>query len=351
MISRPALRTFSTTMATTSAKVLRIGKVFYAQSKWEQLAAKDGVEVIPCTLQTRQEFLQDLKTKYKDVTNVTRTFESVNNTGRFDEEVAQALPASVKTVSHCGAGYDQVDIAPLTARGIQVSNVTTPVEAPTADTAVFLLLDCLRNFSWGEKEIAQWPHAKAGGAPLGREPRGKTVGILGMGGIGRAIRDRLQPFGFGKIQYYNRNQLAPELEKSAVYCASLDEFYATSDIILISVPLNSHTFHMINHAAISKMKDGVILINTARGAVVDESQLIGELKLGKVGSYGSDVFENEPAYNKELVALPNVVALPHMGTHAVESIQTMEEFVVENVESYLQTGKVMTIVPEQYNAF
>lgn len=336
------------TISSCKPKVLRIGKIDYAQAKWDQLS--QIAEVIDCTSTTRDEFISDLHLKYNDITSIARTFASVETTGRFDEELASHMPSSLKSISHTGAGYDQIDIAPFTQRGIQVSNVTVPVEAPTADTALFLVLSCLRNYQEGHDILARggWDEKKCGGAKLGRSPEGKVVGILGMGGIGRAVRDRLKPFGFEKIIYHNRSQLKPELEAGAEY-VTYDELLEQADIICLSVPLNAHTRHSINKETISKMKDGVILVNTSRGAVIDEKVLPELIKSGKIGAFGADVFELEPRVSPELYQLPNVVSLPHMGTHTYEAIKNMEEWVVANVESYIKTGKVKTIVPEQYN--
>ncbi|RLV92991.1 Glyoxylate reductase 1 [Spathaspora sp. JA1] len=336
-------------MTTSSRpKVLRLGSVEFAHEKWAQLA--EIAEVIQSTSQTRQEFLEDLSEKYNDVTHIARTFASVEQTGRFDEELASHLPHSVVSVSHNGAGYDQIDVDAFTARGVQVSNVTVPVEGPTADTAVYLVLSCLRNFQQGHNILASggWDDKKCGGAALGRNPESKVVGILGMGGIGRAIRDRLIPFGFKKIIYHNRSQLKSELENGAEY-VSYDELLSQSDIICLSIPLNSKTRHSIDKQVIEKMKDGVIIVNTARGAIIDEAILPELIKSGKIGAFGSDVFEHEPQVSPELYSLPNVVSLPHMGTHSVDAIKNMEEWVVENVETCIKTGKVKTIVPEQYN--
>ncbi|ABN66139.1 alpha-ketoisocaproate reductase or hydroxyisocaproate dehydrogenase [Scheffersomyces stipitis CBS 6054] len=342
------MTTSTSTPRSSKPKVLRVGKIDFAQEKWAQLA--QVAEIVDCDSPNREQFFEDLKTKYSDVVSIARTFYSVEQTGRFDAELVSHFPDSVRSVSHNGAGYDQVDVEPLTARGIQLSNVTVPVEAPTADTAVYLLLSTLRNFQIGHDLAVkgQWPTAKCGGAALGHLPESQTVGILGMGGIGRAIRDRLKPFGFKKIIYYNRKQLTPELEAGADY-VSYDELISQSDIICISIPLNANTRHSINKEVISKMKDGVILVNTARGAVINESELLQALKDGKIGAFGSDVFEHEPQVPQELLDLPNVVSLPHMGTHAVEAMKNMEEFVVDNILQFLTTGKVKTIVPEQYS--
>lgn len=333
-------------MTVNKAKVLRLGPWNHSEPEWAELAKH--ATVVDCDSPNREQFLKDLKGKYSDVTNIARTFLSISQTGRFDRELVAALPESVRLVSHCGAGYDQVDPEPLTERNIQLSNVTVPVEAPTALTAVYLTLAAMRNYQHGHDLLVQgkWDEKKCAGAAVGWDPEGKIVGILGMGGIGRAIRDRLEPFGFEKYLYYNRSRLSPELEKNAEY-VSYDELLAKSDVILVSVPLNKNTHHLINNESIAKMKDGVIIVNTARGAVIDEAVLTKALKAGKIGAFGSDVFEHEPQVAPELSELPNVVSLPHMGTHTYQALKNMETWVVDNIYEYLTTGKVKTIVPEQ----
>lgn len=167
-----------------------------------------------------------------------------------------------------------------------------------------------------------------------------------MGNIGRAIRDRLQPFGCGKNVYYNRSRLPEELESCMEY-VYYDDLIANSDIIMVCVPFNPKNHHLLNVETISKMKDGVIIVNTACGAVIDEAALTDALKASKVGAFGSDVFELEPKVSPELVDLPNVVSLPHIGTFTVQAMRNMENFVVDKVEKLLKTGKVLTVVPEQ----
>lgn len=337
---RHSLRTMA-----TRPKVLRLGTVEWAHAKWDELA--QIADVVELLLGTREDFLASLEAgKYDGVTNIYRTFGLVNNTGRIDAEIADALPLLVKLVLHCGAGYDQVDPEPLLKRGIQLSNVTEPVEAPTADTAIYLILLTMRNFQLGHNNMKKWPQAPFGGTPFGRLPELKVVGILGMGGIGRAIRDRLEPFGFKKVLYHNRKRVSPELEGLAEY-VSKEDLLAQLDILVISVPLNKHTHHLVDKQMFDGMKDGVILINTARGAVVDEAELIRQLKSGKVGAFGSDVFEHEPEVPDELIDMENVVSLPHMGTRSQDAVHNMEAWTVDNVISYIKTGKVKLIVPEQ----
>lgn len=347
--ARPFLRgqyQTTETMSSLKLKVLRLGTWQYSEKHWAQLA--QVAQIVDCESKDRLEFFQDLKGKYSDITNIARTFGSIGVTGRFDAELVSHLPESLLTVSHCGAGYDQVDPQPLTERGIQLSNVTTPVEAPTALTAVYLTLAAMRNFQAGHDSLVKgkWPQQKCAGVDVGFDPEGKVVGILGMGGIGRAIRDRLAPFGFEKTLYYNRSRLAPELEGDAEY-VSLDDLYARSDVIMVSVPLNAHTHHMVNAEAFGKMKKGVVIVNTARGAVIDEAAITEALKQGVVGAFGSDVFEKEPEVAEELRNMPNVVSLPHMGTHTYQAFENLEAWVVDNISTYYKTGKVKTIVPEQ----
>lgn len=334
-------------MVSTKPKVLRLGLWEASAKEWALLS--EIAEVVDCESKTRDEFLADLKGKYSDITSIARTFESVHKTGRFDAELVAQLPKSVLHVAHNGAGYDQIDVQPFTERNIQVSNITTPVEAPTALTAVYLVLAAMRNFQHGHDLLTagKWgTDGKCAGAGFGYDPEGKVLGILGMGGIGRAIRDRLQPFGFEKITYYNRSRLAPELEKGAEYL-SFDELITTADVILVSVPLNAKTRHMLNAETLAKMKKGVIIVNTARGAVIDEAAITESLKSGHVWSFGSDVFEFEPKVAAELYEMPNVVSLPHMGTHTFQAMENMEAFVIDNVRAFLTTGKVNTVVPEQ----
>ncbi|OWB54594.1 hypothetical protein B5S28_g444 [[Candida] boidinii] len=340
------IRRKMTTTTNLKPKILRFGPIRYAQDTWKELS--EIAEIVESSAQNREEFIQELKNgKFNDVSIISRTFESVNITGRIDEELVSLFPKSIKSICHSGAGYDQVDTAPLIERKIQLSNAPSVVDAATADTAVYLLLSCLRNFQLSHHNLLQgrWKKEKCAGTPVGNDPSSQVLGILGMGGIGRTIRDRLLPFGFKKIIYYNRSRLPEELEKGAEY-VTLDELLSQSDVISISVPLNANTKHSINEKTISKMKDGIIIINTARGPVIDEIELIKNLKNGKIKSCGLDVFENEPNPREELYNLPNCVSLPHMGTHSVETMKAIEDCNVKNCTAFIKNGLVEDLVSE-----
>ncbi|EGV65132.1 NAD-binding D-mandelate dehydrogenase [Yamadazyma tenuis] len=328
--------------------ILHTDPVRYGQAPWTEM--EKIAEVVHIGQYSREQFIADLHGKYSNVVAIARGYLTGSKVGRFDEDLVSHFPPTLKYIAHQGAGYDQIDIEPLTKRGIQVSHCPDIVNASTADSNLFLLLGSMRNFEAGRRQLVagNWPAGGFGaGVKEGINPTRKVLGIIAMGRIGRAFRDRCVPLGFEKIIYYNRSRLPAELEKDSVFVSSIEELVAQADVISINCPLNKATHHLISDELISKMKDGVIIVNTARGAIIDEQSLIKHLKSGKVGAAGLDVFENEPRPPKELLELPNVMALPHMGTHAVQTVFDMENWVIENVKSGLTTGKVISLVPEQ----
>ncbi|KIR72585.1 2-hydroxyacid dehydrogenase [Cryptococcus deuterogattii CA1014] len=290
-LAKPQLSSFS-----------KIANVIVCPVFLDLVVSPDGIQ--PNTSKTREEFLHDLGTKYKDVTGIYRHFkasESIKTTGRFDEELVSKLPSSLKFIAHNGAGYDQTD------------------------TAIFLLLGAIRNFSRALLHARQGTFNSQ--LPLSHDPEGKVLGILGMGGIGSALARRAKPFGL-KVQYHNRRRLAEEKEREtgATYVESMDQLLATSDIVSLNLPLTDATKHLISDDSFSKMKPTSILINTARGPIVDEAALVRALESGKIAGCGLDVYENEPQITKELLDHPNALCLPHVGTVTVETQTEMEAF-------------------------
>lgn len=166
-----------------------------------------------------------------------------------------------------------------------------------------------------------------------------------MGGIGRATAHRAKAFGM-KIQYHNRRRLSAEDEDGAKY-VTFDELLATSDVLSLNLSLNAETRHIIGEKEFAKMKDGIVIVNTARGPLIDEGALVEALKSGKVWSAGLDVFEEEPKIHPGLLEAENVVLLPHMGTATYETQRDMELLVLENLKSAIQHDKLLTQVPEQ----
>jgi glyoxylate reductase len=197
---------------------------------------------------------------------------------------------------------------------------------------MFLILGALRGFNTSMFALREGKWRGHPLPPLGHDPQGKVLGILGMGGIGRNLKKKAEAFGM-EVIYYNRNKLSEELAGGAKY-VSFDELLATSDVLSLNLPLNvstrpttdvadanekqKNTRHTISTNEFEKMKKGVVIVNTARGAVMDEAALVKALDCGRVWSCGLDVYEEEPKIHPGLVANPHVLLLPHMGTWSVE---------------------------------
>ncbi|RPA75420.1 hypothetical protein BJ508DRAFT_418159 [Ascobolus immersus RN42] len=304
---------------------------------------------------SRTRFLDEIKEneeEYRDVKIICRTFASVGITGRFDAELIpelkKAMP-NLKFVCHNGAGYDQVDIPSCTKAAIEVSNVRDAVYDSTADLNMFLILGVLRNFNPGMTQLrTQTEGSKifVEGIKLGHTPQGKTLGILGMGGIGKNLMKKARAFGM-KVIYYNRSgAVKDEKHDKFLRSVTLDELYAQSDVLSINCPLNDNTRGMIGAKEFAKMKDGVYIVNTARGAIIKEAELVEALNSGKVRSVGLDVYENEPVVHQGLIQNPNVMLIPHMGTHTYESQKLMEEQWLGNAIKAATEGTLVSKVPD-----
>ncbi|KAF2472027.1 glyoxylate reductase [Lindgomyces ingoldianus] len=330
----------------TKPKVLLLGEIEHAHDSWNSLSTL--AELIIPNARSRNEFLEECKSGQLDgVLVVYRTFASVDITGRFDKELVQLLPKSLKFICHNGAGYDQVDVHVCTDRGVKVSNTPNAVDDSTADVNMFLMLGALRGFNTSMTALREGKWRGHPPPPLGHDPEGKTLGILGMGGIGRNLKKKAEAFSM-RVVYHNRKKLPDELAGGAEY-VSFEELLRISDVISLNLPLNNHTRHKISSSEFAMMKKGVVIVNTARGAVIDEAALVQALDSGHVASVGLDVYEDEPKIHPGLVANPHVMLVPHMGTWTVETQTAMEEWNISNVRSVLETGALRNVVPEQVN--
>jgi len=326
-------------------KILLLGEIALAKDDWNSLSSLG--ELIEPKAKNRSEFIEECKSGRLDgVVAAYRTFMSFDVTGPFDAELLSVLPKSLKFLSHNGAGYDQIDVHACAEREppIVVSNVPTAVDDSTADTAVFLIIGALRNFNTSMLALRDGKWRGSPAPPLGHDPQGKVLGILGMGGIGRNLKAKMDVFGMTTI-YHNRKPLSEELSGGAKY-VSFDELLAQSDVLSLNLPLSKHTHHIISTPEFKKMKKGVVIVNTARGAVMDEDALVKALDSGHVLSVGLDVFEEEPKVHPGLIANPNVLLVPHMGTWSVETQKKMEEWCISNVRSAVEQGKLRSPVPE-----
>jgi glyoxylate reductase len=207
--------------------------------------------------------------------------------------------------------------AKMLEKGIRVANTPGAVDDATADTAIFIMLGALRlaNISMNILRQGKWGKTEL---PVAHDPRGKTLGILGMGGIGRNLAAKARAFGM-RVQYHNRSRLAPELEDGATY-VDFKTLLATSDVFSLNLALNKSTEHIIGREELAQMKKGVTIINTARGKLIDEAALADALSDGdRIWSVGLDVFEDEPAVHPGLLSNERAFLVPHIGTLTYET--------------------------------
>ncbi len=252
-------------------------------------------------------------------------------TDQIDAEVMDAAP-DLKIIANYAVGYNNIDLQAARDRNIWVTNTPGVLTEATAELAMSLLLAAARRIGEGDQLVrsGQW----TGWGPLqllGKELHGSTLGIIGMGRIGQALAHRAAAFGM-KIQYWNRTRLSVsnEEEKAWTY-RSLQMLLASSDFISLHLSYTPETHHLIDAAALASMPQGSILVNTARGAVVDEAALVTALQEGHLGAAGLDVYEEEPQLHPGLMHLPNVVLLPHLGSATQKTREAMGHLAVENL--------------------
>ena len=253
----------------------------------------------------------------------------------FDAQVFADVPDARCTIlANFGVGYNHIDAAAAQAAGIGVSNTPGAVTDATADIAMTLMLMSARRAGEGERMVRSgtwqgWHPTQM----LGLHLSGKTVGIVGMGRIGQAIARRCH-FGFGmKVAYFSRSP--KELDFDATAFSDLHEMVGAVDVVVLAVPGGPATHHLINADVFAAMRKGGHLVNISRGDVVDEAALIAALEAGQIAGAGLDVYEFEPKVPDALIAMENVVLLPHLGTAALEVRTDMGLMAVANLKAYL----------------
>ena len=265
-------------------------------------------------------------------------------TDRVDAAFLAAAPR-VGIVANVAVGYDNIDVDACTARGIRVTNTPGVLTDATADLAIALLLATTRRLGEGERLIRSGEPWKWGMfMMLGTGLRGRKLGIVGLGAIGAATAARARAFGM-EIVYHARSAADPELERAlGARRVPLDELLATSDVVSLHCPHGDATHHLIGRSALASMKPDAFLINTARGAVVDEDALVDALRDGVIAGAGLDVFEHEPNVHPGLLGLENVVLVPHLGSATVETRAAMAELAARNVLAFLHGTTLPTPV-------
>lgn len=256
----------------------------------------------------------------------------------IDKEMIDA-GKKLKIIANYAVGYNNIDVAYATKKGIAIANTPDPVIEPTAELAFGLMIAAARRIAECDRKLRNDSLTWGVFENLGVSLHDKTLGIIGMGRIGQAIARRAVASCM-KVVYYNRTRLPLEIEKqyNATY-VNIDELLGSSDYISLNMPLSKETHHFINQAAFKKMKDGVILINTARGPVIDEMALVENLRNGKLRAAALDVFEYEPKISPELLTMDNVVLAPHNGTATLEARYNMTRFACQNLLRFFEGRK------------
>jgi len=258
------------------------------------------------------------------------------NSEKFTAEVAARLDPRLKIIANYSVGYDHCDVPALTAQGLTVTNTPEVLSEATAETAMLLLLGAARRAVEGDKMVrtGQWD-SWSPSFMVGKQVSGARLSIVGMGRIGQVMARMARGFGM-EVHYYNRNRLSPEKEQGAIYHNSVEALLPFADFLSLHCPATAETTNLMNDDRFALMPNGSVLVNTARGAVVDEGALMAALDSGKLAAAGLDVFQVEPGGNSELSAYDNVFMLPHIGSATFETRDAMGFRALDNLEAFFR---------------
>jgi glyoxylate reductase len=263
---------------------------------------------------------------------------------QVDDEFLDAAGPNLRGVCNVAVGFDNVDLAACARRGVVVTNTPGVLDDATADLAFALILAARRRLGEGERLVrAGKPWRWGMGFMVGHDLRGGRLGIVGLGGIGARVAARGRGFGM-EVAYFGRRDSphAADLEATRL---DLDELLATADVLSLHTPLTPETRHLIGARELALMKPTATLVNTARGAVVDEAALVDALRDGQIAGAGLDVFEHEPDVHPGLLELENAVLLPHIGSATVETRAAMAELAARNAIAVARGEAPPTPVP------
>ena len=257
-------------------------------------------------------------------------------TDQIDNDLIRGAGENLKLIANYGTGVDHIDLDAARDKGIMVTNTPDVLTEDTADMTMALILTVPRRLIEGERVLRskQW----SGWSPtwmLGHRIFGKRLGIIGMGRIGQAVAKRARGFGLS-IHYHNRKPVHEEIETEleATYWESLDQMLARMDFVSVNCPHTPATFHLLSARRLKLLQPHAVIVNTARGEIIDEAALTQVLQADEIAGAGLDVFEHEPAVNPKLMSLDNVVLLPHMSSATFEGRQDMGEKVIINIQFF-----------------
>jgi lactate dehydrogenase-like 2-hydroxyacid dehydrogenase len=253
----------------------------------------------------------------------------------LDAKTIAALPASVRVIGTFSVGYDHIDVGAAKARGIKVCNTPDVLSVATAECAMLLIMMAARRAGEGERLVraGKWD----GWAPtqlLGTQVSGRRLGIFGMGRIGREIAKMARGFGM-EVHYRDMVRLPPDLEDGATFHDNDDSFLPVCQVLSLNAPGGEGTRHWLNEARISRLPAGAVVVNAARGTLVDDEALIAALRSGHIAAAGLDVYNGEPRVHAGYLTLENVVLLPHLGSATVETRDAMGRIVLSGIGAIL----------------
>jgi lactate dehydrogenase-like 2-hydroxyacid dehydrogenase len=252
----------------------------------------------------------------------------------FTADVVAKLPDSVKIVANHSVGVDHCDLQALAARGVVVTNTPDVLSDATAEIAMLLLLGAARRASEGDRMMraGEWAHWSPS-FMVGTQVTGKRIGIVGMGRVGQVMARRARGFDM-EVHYYNRNRLSADKEAGAIYHDDMASLLAVSDLLSLHCPATPETTGFLNADKIALLPDGAVVVNTARGTLIDEAALIAALKSGKLAAAGLDVFQTEPGGNPAFSEIDNVFMLPHIGSATFETRDAMGFRALDNLDAF-----------------
>jgi lactate dehydrogenase-like 2-hydroxyacid dehydrogenase len=264
---------------------------------------------------------------------------------RLDSEFFKRVPASVKVIATYSVGFDHIDLQAAANRNIAIAYTPGINADATADIAMLLMLGASRRAYEGQEMVRTGTWTPSSPVLLGWQLTGKVLGIFGMGRVGQAVAQRARGFGM-TIHYSNPTRLPTALEKDAIFHSSASDLLPVSEFLSLHAPETSETHHFINSKTIDLLPHGAILINTARGGLVADEDLIAALKSGRVAAAGLDVFEGEPKLHPGYLALKNTFLLPHMGSATVETRLAMGMLALDNIDAVLQGKPAPSLVTQ-----
>ena len=262
---------------------------------------------------------------------------------KFDAETINKLSDKVKIISNFAVGFGNIDIKAAMNKNIIVTNTPDVLTDATAEIAILILLGAARRATEGRKWVDKKNWNWSVDFLMGKQLTDSRLGILGMGRIGQALAERAKSFGM-KIHYHNRKKLPPNLEKGAIYHESLKSLISVSDFFSINCPTTEETKKIINEETLSYFPNGAVIINSARGDMIDDEAMINALKSGKVFALGLDVYNGEPDIHPQYLKLDNVFILPHLGSATEKTRFAMADLAISNIEEYFKTGKCKNTV-------